>query len=266
MSLIVSLRVPDGIVVAADSLATAQSRVEIQGELNIVCPECKKEIKQTGLKLPAMNIPFSASSYTQKLFALYKKYSVSSCGQGIINNKSILYHIKQFQVEHSENPADLAKIADLLVNYFSNQLERQFPKYREKAPDNFAPIIMHLNGHETVKGQLVGITYEVWIGKQDKITRIDSLGCTTSGENAVARKLYAIGEENNRLRFKYPFFSLQDAIDHADFLINTTSIFQRFAHEVSNVGGDIDIALVTPFDGFRWIRRKKLMEIIEEEI
>ena len=62
----------------------------------------------------------------------------------------------------------------------------------------------------------------------------------------------------------YHVFSLQDAIDYAEFLIRTTIAHQRFSQTIPNVGGDIDIALVTPFDGFQWIRQKPLGKLLEE--
>jgi hypothetical protein len=57
---------------------------------------------------------------------------------------------------------------------------------------------------------------------------------------------------------------LQDAIEYARFLIRTTIDFQRFTDgtnsdkgSIPGVGGDIDIAVVTP-TGFEWISRKSL--------
>ena len=45
MSLVVSLRVPDGIVIAADSLSTAQNTLEFIAEgIEIECPNCKKKL------------------------------------------------------------------------------------------------------------------------------------------------------------------------------------------------------------------------------
>jgi len=49
---------------------------------------------------------------------------------------------------------------------------------------------------------------------------------------------------------------VQDAIDLADFLIETTKRFVRFLPGADTVGGDTDIAVVTKHEGYKWVRRK----------
>lgn len=49
---------------------------------------------------------------------------------------------------------------------------------------------------------------------------------------------------------------VRDAIDLADFLVETTKRFFRFLPGADIVGGDTDIAVVTKYEGFKWIRRK----------
>lgn len=47
-----------------------------------------------------------------------------------------------------------------------------------------------------------------------------------------------------------------DAIALADFLVSVTKQYVHFLHGADTVGGDTDIATVTPHEGFRWIKRK----------
>jgi hypothetical protein len=49
---------------------------------------------------------------------------------------------------------------------------------------------------------------------------------------------------------------VQDAIDLADFLVETTKRFVRFLPGADTVGGDTDIAVVTKHEGFKWVQRK----------
>jgi hypothetical protein len=49
---------------------------------------------------------------------------------------------------------------------------------------------------------------------------------------------------------------VRDAIDLADFLVDTTKRFFRFLPGADIVGGDTDIAVVTRYEGFKWIKRK----------
>ncbi len=53
-----------------------------------------------------------------------------------------------------------------------------------------------------------------------------------------------------------PTMPTQDAIELAEFLVDTTSRYYRFLPGADIVGGNIDIAVVTRYEGFKWIRRK----------
>lgn len=260
--------VPDGIVVATDSLSLSQNILEFVAQnVETECPHCRKKIGAQELRLPPIPIPFSASSYTQKLFSLKNKFALGSFGLGILNNQSIHYHVRQFERIYNKSE-DLLSIRNAFIKYIEKELLVQFPEYREKAPEDWHPIGFHLNGYERSDGKpaakLTGVTHEVYIGRKNIVRKRDNIGCTIGGDMRVVRKLWEIGKEDPRLKFKYRLFSLQDAIDLSESLIGITSTIQRFANEVPSVGGEIDIALVTPFNDFQWIKRKKLMEILEE--
>jgi hypothetical protein len=49
---------------------------------------------------------------------------------------------------------------------------------------------------------------------------------------------------------------IQDAIDLATFMVETTIKFVRFNFRAETVGGPIEIAAITKHEGFKWIRRK----------
>lgn len=53
-----------------------------------------------------------------------------------------------------------------------------------------------------------------------------------------------------------PAMPLQDAIELAEFLVDMTIKFWRFMPGAPTVGGPIDIAAISKHEGFRWIRRK----------
>ena len=53
-----------------------------------------------------------------------------------------------------------------------------------------------------------------------------------------------------------PAMPLQDAIELAEFLVDMTIKFARFMPGAPTVGGPIDIAAISKHEGFRWIRRK----------
>jgi hypothetical protein len=62
--------------------------------------------------------------------------------------------------------------------------------------------------------------------------------------------------KNLQAPFLHGAMPVQDAIDFADFLVETTKRFVRFLPGADTVGGDTDIAVVTKHEGFKWVRRK----------
>jgi hypothetical protein len=56
----------------------------------------------------------------------------------------------------------------------------------------------------------------------------------------------------------FAFLPLQDCVDLAIFLIRTTIVMQHWIVGVRGVGGAIDVAVITPTEGFTEIQRKKL--------
>jgi len=49
---------------------------------------------------------------------------------------------------------------------------------------------------------------------------------------------------------------LIDAIELAEFLVDLTIKFTRFLPEAKMVGGPIEVAAISKYEGFRWIKRK----------
>lgn len=54
----------------------------------------------------------------------------------------------------------------------------------------------------------------------------------------------------------HPSMPIQDAIDLAIFLEHTTAQFTRFRAGPDTVGGPLEVAALTKYEGFKWIHRK----------
>jgi hypothetical protein len=68
-------------------------------------------------------------------------------------------------------------------------------------------------------------------------------------QESLVRDLYAT--------LSVPAMPIQDAIDLARFLVETTIGFVRFAVLLpKSVGGAVEIAAITKHEGFRWVQRK----------
>jgi hypothetical protein len=260
MTLAVSLRVPDGLVIAADSLATSIGQIGISAEVQSKCPICKKSIQLKDLKLPPISIPTSLSSYAQKVFPFQDIYGIATYGLGILNEKTIYYHIKMIEKKSFETPySGVTNVANILKEYFDKEIKKQI-KDIEKSPDTFYPLGFLVVGYDDDTGK----TIVVKIGKKSVMEEKVGSGCTYGGEGGVVNKLWELSRSQSQRATNFGSFSLQDAVDYAEYLINTTANFQRFAITIPNVGGDVDIALITPFRKFTWIKYKKMTEILEK--
>jgi hypothetical protein len=112
-----------------------------------------------------------------------------------------------------------------------------------------------------------------WIGQGDVVTRI-VLGFDgrianvdfmkevfqSRGEADIQRQLQGL-----EYAIQWGAMSLQDAVDFSTLMIQTTSAMQRFSDginadpgEMPGVGGPIDVAVITPRQGFQWVKKKRL--------
>jgi hypothetical protein len=108
-------------------------------------------------------------------------------------------------------------------------------------------------------------SFLVWGGQPEAISRL-VLGYSPLVENALAR--YGLNEtqisevfsefqrDTSPSAMVNASMPIQDAIELAEFLVDTTKRFVRFLPGADTVGGDTDIAVVTRHERFKWIKRK----------
>ncbi|HEY2567897.1 MAG TPA: hypothetical protein VGI25_01120, partial [Candidatus Udaeobacter sp.] len=73
MTLNVSLRVPDGIVLASDSLSTLSEPINQKMTVNGTCDGCGKQVEIRDVQTPPITVPSSTWPYTQKLFPIAER-------------------------------------------------------------------------------------------------------------------------------------------------------------------------------------------------
>lgn len=266
MTLIVSLRIPDGIVIAGDSLSTMVGQGKLEAAIGVSCPACGHQHEIQG-KLPMPPVAATTFSYAQKVFRFCGKFGVGTFGTGLLAGKSIYFAMRLFEqrLRDSETSFDgvteaAEKIGDEIHNLLKEQLNIEGTSV-DALPQNQFLLGFQVVGYDDTEPK----TVDVNIGKSVSCQAFVDLGCTISGSQEVVQAIWGLHKSHPESQPPYHAFSLQDAIDYAEFLIRTTITHQRFSQTIPNVGGDIDIALVTPFDGFRWIRQKSLGKILEGE-
>jgi len=258
VSLVVSLRIPDGVVIAADSLSTLQGHLAVKTHMQAKCPKCKEDLTFGNPPALQMPVPLSTSSFAQKLFPLCSRFGVGAYGWSLLSNRTVGYYIETLNNEiKSKEIAGVTDAAQLILDKFDRLIHDCISDIGN-APEDYFPMGFHVAGYDDSEGK----TIEVKIGKNSRLESINELGCAVSGSGNVVAKLWELGEENESHKANFGIFSLQDAIDYADFLISATASYQRFAQMIPNVGGEVDIALVTQYQGFTWIRQKKLARIL----
>ena len=109
-----------------------------------------------------------------------------------------------------------------------------------------------------------GIPNICYSGQPDAINRL-LMGVGMQHQDALivagfdanqANTISQIVTANLQAPVLHPAMPVQDAIDLADFLVETTKKFVRFLPGADTVGGDTDIAVVTKHEGFKWVKRK----------
>ena len=266
MTLIVSVISADGIVIAGDSLASLHRQVNVSQSNEIVCPNCNHQhVVQANIR---GNVQQSTYAHTEKVFPFLEKYGIGVFGAGLIGNFSVNFLIRSFEdyvkpcIEKGKlyinGVSDLAR--ELGVNQHSllvKEIERQ-EQLLDDFPDNHLFVGFQVVGYDLKQPKII----EVLLGKEVKINVFEGIACYASGNTKIVEMIREHYKKEIGTEPLYQIFSLQEAIDYVEFLIRTTIDYQRFSPEIPNVGGSIDIALVTPYDDFRWIRQKPLAKLI----
>jgi hypothetical protein len=252
MSLVITTYVPEGIVMASDS----RRSITIEGKT----PD--------GKDLSKIDTVNSDNAY--KTYLLSKKdkdnklifeVGVSSFGQDLLGGISTASHIKRFTEEELTKEDNVTTIPKKLVEFF----RKLFPTadtgfnvagyMREKEGEASKPHIYYCHvARNIVERKNVkpdgNLTYgATWSGQIDVLA-------------GILQPSLLPGPEDKPITMHKPpiiwdAMALQDAVDFSIYAIRTTIDTIRFQARPKNVGGSIDVLVITP-DGAKWIQRKEL--------
>lgn len=259
MTLIASTRTLDGIIIAGDSLATFSNAPIVKGDVDVSCPACNHQHTVAAV-LTGTSQAATTLSYAQKIFPFMDNFGVGIYGGLQVLGRTVHFAFREFEKIcrdkdlKFDTPQEAAQAAgdylhDLLVEYY-----RHFGLDLKAKPDDFFYSGFQLIGYDGDKPYTCNVT----LGNAVRMDSIGGLDVSVCGIQEVTGALF---EVYAKVPDSIPFidaFSLQDAIEYVEFLIKTTALHQRFSRKIPSVGGEIDIASVTPFDGFQWVRQKKL--------
>lgn len=270
MTIAISIKVNDGVVLASDSAATMLAR-DPRGTVGII------------------NIYKNAD----KIYNLRKGIPVGAItwGSGSIGNSSISTLSKDFRDLISSDDAiwrvdpqnysieDIAK--KFKKHIFDNNYQKAFEEWEEKKRPFIGFIIAGYStsgdfaeeweiqimegvckGPEKIREhQFTGIA---WRGRGEAIYRlyfgIDNKIDLVLKENGLDDQLIKKIKEDCRKKLRVPLVSsampIQDAIDLAKFLVQMSIQYFKFSPGAATVGGPIEVAAITKHEHFKWVQRK----------
>ncbi|MFH0774008.1 MAG: hypothetical protein V2A53_00735 [bacterium] len=256
MSITISLRVPDGVVLATDSLATVKA-IPVPQEDFVTCPQCTGRIPYSRLLTPPPTT-FSASSTANKLFCLGQRIGVACFGVGFLTKRTMEGHLLEFGRKEETENLKVAEVVKRLEAYFRRELTCEIVDLQQ-IPEGEYPLGLQIAGYDSDDLRM-GKTYTLKIGRESVIEAVHEggFGCTFGGDGRVIIRLWTEDINSPMPMPNYQLLSLQDAIEYTLFLVRTTIDAQRFAPMLPTCGGEIDVAVITPKSGFQWIKKKEL--------
>lgn len=235
MSFIITVYTNEGIIMASDSRATYSNRTTLpNGNIQ----------HDIGVQL---------TDTTYKTFICNLRIGLSTCGSASINNTPIAGYIENFISQKVTNDDSVEGICNKLVEYFS-----QF----DPVPSTIFIVAGYNNGDHRQHISRVFLSTGKIVHTKDTSTP----GTLWDGESVVLQKLFqpvGIKKEDGsysdlpNYSIGFNLFTLQDAINFAEYAVDVTIKTMSFQNCIKTVGGPIDILAIKPSGAF-WIQHKEL--------
>nr|WP_054550311.1 hypothetical protein [Lysinibacillus sphaericus] len=215
MTIITSVYVPEGIVMAADSRLTGW----IQNESG--------------------TDRFTLSDNSQKLMLVREStVGVSFCGDAIIDGKTVADLIRVFDINLVNRADTVKQISSKLKDFLYNYYPESEVAFIVAGFDNDEPYVFTVDKMTCNRCNVVD-TGELYSG------------AFWNGELLPVQKIL----EDTVINFD--FMPLKDAVDLAEFIVELTIKYERFADKIPTCGGPIDILVITK-DYTQFYRHKTL--------
>ncbi len=274
MTIAITVKVNDGVVIASDSATT------------LVAPDGSVS---------------TVYNNANKIFHLYKSNSKVSeglplglvtYGLGGIGNASIATLVKDFRKELMDSDSNNFDPKNYTVLDVANRIKEFF--YDDLYCKYFSDSKIHpylgfiLAGYSSNERLAEEFRIEIIEGKCDKpqlVHEKEMCGVAWGGEGEAVHRLImgfginiplilpqiGIDEQDissviekiklhSECYIVPPPMPIKDAIDLAEFLVTLTINFRRFTMGPSTVGGPVEIAAITKHEKFKWIQRKLYYE------
>ena len=241
MSLIITVNVPEGIIMASDS----RQSITVEGRT----PDGKT------FKVETVN----SDSVTKTFLLENQQVGISNFGQDLLGGVPMSSYVKKFIEEKIVLADDVTTIPLKLIEYIRRSFSQADAGFHVAGYSKSAKVsVPHFYychvAKNTVERQNVkpdgSMGYgATWSGQIDIITSIVN-PIKTKDEKGQDRIVYSPAP------IVWEGMTVQDAIDFAVYAIRTTIDTMRFQARPKTVGGPIDVLLLLPDAKPRWIQKK----------
>ncbi len=241
MSFVIAIYVKEGIVMASDSRTTLSAVQTIQ----------PKNEGETPSVVNHLGVHISDTNY--KSFVTSNHVGITTCGDASIKGQPITGYIESFIREY--DTADVETIANAVLPYFKKiepSLKSIFTVagYKYVKENQYEQKVFVINTQqgavETLNTTVQGAR---WDGETDVLIRlIQPAALRQPDGNYIDLPQHII---------PWNFFTLQDAIEFAEFATKVTIETMKFQERLKTVGGPIDILVLKP-GSHQWISHKEL--------
>ncbi len=269
MTIAISLKVDDGIVLASDSASTL------------------------GMPLPGGGLAVSqVYNNATKIFKLHKMLPLGAVtwGLGSIGRSSLKLLAKDFRSElMTGQPGfdlNLYTVQQVVDHFKTFMFDRHYLPAFAQIPDPEKPLIgFMVAGYSTgqPRGEIFHLLFDKgvchgptcvmpldacgfrWEGQPTALRRL-VLGVDPDGLTKVLTDSGLAPDKVNEIlgrcslafgtRLANDSMPIQDAIDLAIFLEKISAGFSRFCDGPAGVGGPVEVAVMTKYEGFKWVKRK----------
>lgn len=263
MSLGIAVLTEEGVVVAAESLGTLLSleKVEIsskckcgqEGKPNLACTKCGQILGAfPDLK---RQYPATFTFHCQKLFRINRNSGLIVVGNPTLGDMKAQHAVFTF-INWLETNGFMDDYAEQMVVHWQSfcTSEKTLTSHKGNTDLVFAGI--------KAKGSPAPFAQQMSISNGTiKLGPVSSFGVLPVGVHEILDKMFGDGGIR-----QYPVkeFPLQDAVEFAEFLMETQIGVDKYTARLPRVGGEIDIAVIHPNHGFAWVRQKQLQCIMEK--
>lgn len=270
MSIIASIRIPNYIVIAGDSVLTLMKHEEFNYEYEAVCPACDhKYTIHDRLKLNP--VPASNFYNVNKIIPFLNRFGIGISHTNILGNIPAHSLIQKFEERfnkdnNSEKYPDIIEVVEKLIKLFETDFIHPIldaRKSEDLGTEQFGDyLVFQIVGYQELDPK----TIEVSIGKESRYEVFKEFGCTISGYSEIVQSIWGIDkrykeQHNADVAPPYNIFSLQDAIDYVEFIIKSSIDYQKFAKMIPYIGGKINTAIISYSTGFKWKTQKSIKRI-----